>query len=82
MAQFIVRNLEEEVKAVLKRRAARHGCSMEEAARRILRNAVKDESLPAPRLGSRIAARFSKVGLAEDLPEHHGQIVTPADFGA
>lgn len=80
MAQFIVRNLEEEVKAVLKRRAARHGCSMEEEARRILRNAVKDE--PAPRLGSRIAARFNKVGLSEDLPELHGQVVTPADFGA
>ena len=82
MAQFIVRNLEEEVKVVLKRRAARHGCSMEEEVRRILRNAVKEESLPAPSLGSRIAARFNKAGLTKDLPEFHGQVVTPADFGA
>ena len=82
MAQLIVRNLEEEIKLALKRRAVRHGCSMEEEARRILRNAVKDESLPVPRLGSRIAARFRKTGLTEDLPEFHGQAVAAADFGA
>jgi antitoxin FitA len=82
VAQFIVRNLEEEVKAGLKRRAARHGRSMEEEAREILRNAVKEESLPAPRLGSRIAARFRKAGLTKDLPEFHGQTVVPADFDA
>ena len=33
MAQFVVRNLEDDVKARLKRRAARHGRSMEEEAR-------------------------------------------------
>ena len=33
MAQFVVRNLEEEVKARLQRRAARHGQSMEEEVR-------------------------------------------------
>lgn len=82
MAQFIVRNLEEEVKAALKRRAARYGRSMEEEARQILRNAVKDESVPAPRLGSRIAARFRKAGLSQELPEFHGQAVVPADFDA
>lgn len=82
MAEFIVRNLEEEVKVVLKRRVARPGCSMEEEAWRILRNALKEGPLPVPRLGSRIAARFNKAGLTEDLPEFSGQVVTPADFGA
>ncbi len=43
MAQFIVRNLEDDVKARLKRRAARHGRSMEEEARHILRDAVKNQ---------------------------------------
>jgi hypothetical protein len=40
MAQVIVRDLEEDVKARLKRRAAQHGRSMEEEVRDILRNAV------------------------------------------
>ena len=42
MAQFIVRNLENDVKVRLKRRAARHGRSMEEEVRHILRDAVKE----------------------------------------
>ena len=41
MAQFVVRNLEEDVKIRLKRRAARHGRSMEDEVRDILRDAVK-----------------------------------------
>ena len=80
VAQFIVRNLEEDVKARLKRRAARNGRSMEEEARHILRNAVKGENQPAPRLGSRIAARFRKSGLAAELPELRGQPARPPDF--
>jgi plasmid stability protein len=43
MAQFIVRNLEDDVKARLKRRAARHGHSMEEEVRQILRSAVQED---------------------------------------
>lgn len=81
MAQFIVRQLEEEIKARLKRRAARAGRSMEEEVRHILRNAVKQGSGATPRLGSRIAARFAKAGLTADLPELRGQPVRPADLG-
>ena len=81
MAQFTVRNLEEDLKVRLKRRAARHGASMEEEVRQILRNAVKDETPPAARLGSRIAARFAKLGLAEPLPELKGQPARPVHFG-
>ena len=79
MAQFVVRQLEEEVKARLKRRAERHGRSMEEEVRQILRNASK-QSAKAPKLGSRIAARFSKIGLTQALPELRGQAVRPADL--
>jgi plasmid stability protein len=46
MAQFIVRQLEETVKAALKRRAERHGRSMEEEVREVLRNAAKEENRP------------------------------------
>jgi antitoxin FitA len=69
MAQLIVRNLDEAVKRKLKRRAERHGHSMEEEARDILRNALKDEDRPQKGLGTRIAERFKGIELPEDIPE-------------
>ena len=81
MAQFIVRHLEDDVKARLKRRAKRHGRSMEEEVRHILRNVVKAENTRVPKLGSRIAARFKKSGLTADLPELRGERVRSADVG-
>ena len=81
MAQFIVRDLEEDVKARLKRRAEHHGRSMEDEVRHILRNAVKEQNQRVSRLGSRIAARFAKAGLTTDLPELHGQLPRSAEFG-
>lgn len=80
MAQFTVRNLEEDIKDRLKRRAARHGYSMEEEARQILRNALKDEDIATVNLGSRIAARFARYGLEEDLPEQRGEAARPMRF--
>jgi plasmid stability protein len=65
MAQFIVRDLEEAVKTRLKRRAARHGRSLEDG--HILRDAAG--MIISPSSGSRIAARFVKVGLTVELPE-------------
>ena len=81
MAQFVVRDLEDDVKARLKRRAKRNGRSMEEEVRNILRNAAKEENRPRANLGSRIAARFAKTGLTTDLPELHGQAPMPAEIG-
>jgi plasmid stability protein len=80
MAQFIVRNLEDDVKARLKCRAAHHGRSMEEEVRHILRDAVKRQNQRVAKLGSRIAARFAKVGLTTDLPELRGQVPKSAEF--
>jgi plasmid stability protein len=74
VAQIIVRNLEDAVKTRLKRRAAQHGNSLEEEVRNILRDAVKEKNQHPGKLGSRIAARFSKAGLTADLPELHGHI--------
>jgi plasmid stability protein len=82
MAQFVVRNLEDEVKVRLKRRAASHGRSMEDEVRHILRHAASAEPRAVTRLGSRIAARFKKAGLAADLPEWHGQAPRSAEFGS
>jgi plasmid stability protein len=69
MAQVIVRNLEDSVKRKLQRRAARHGRSMEEEAREILRDALKDEEAPRKGLGSAIAARFRGLGFDEEIPK-------------
>ena len=80
MAQFVVRDLEEDIKTRLKRRAARHGRSMEEEIRQILRNAAKDSSRPIAKLGTRIAGRFSGTGLKFDLPELRGQAVRPVEL--
>jgi plasmid stability protein len=80
MAQVVVRDIEEDVKARLKRLAERHGRSMEDEIRHILRSAAKDSSRPVAKIGSRIAARFSGKGLTSDLPELRGQGVRPADL--
>jgi plasmid stability protein len=80
MAQFIVRNLENDVKERLKRRAAQHKRSMEEEVRHILRDAVKQQNQLVSKLGSRIAARFAKAGLTTDLPELHDQVPRSAEF--
>jgi antitoxin FitA len=80
VAQFVVRNVESSVKVRLQRRARRHGHSMEEEIRDILRNAVKDESSLAGGLGTEMSSLFSKVGLRSDIPELRGNEVVPPDF--
>ncbi len=80
MAQIIVRNLEQAVKDGLRERARRHGKSMEEEARDILRASVSQEVAPTVRAGSIMAARFAGVGLDEPIPEWRGDRAAPADF--
>jgi hypothetical protein len=53
---------------------------MEEEARLILRNALKDESAPESGLGTRIAERFRGIELEEDIPELRGFTIEPLDF--
>ena len=82
MAQVVVRNIEDDVKARLKQRATRHGWSMEEEVRQILRNAVAEPERPPVKLGSRMAARFAGAGLSGELQQLRGQAAEPMDFGA
>lgn len=63
MAQLVVRNIEDEVKAKLQRRAKRHGRSMEEEAREILRDATKNEGRRRKGLGTEISELFRGIGL-------------------
>ncbi len=82
MATLTIRNLDEHTKAQLRIQAARHGRSMEEEARTILRSAIEARQ-PAGAgtgLGSRIQAHFAQLGGVElDLPERSSQ-PSPAQF--
>jgi len=74
MAQILIRQLDDDLKAKLQRRAREHGRSTEEEVREILRNAVRDQDRPPAELGSRISGRFAKIGLREDIVELRGQV--------
>ncbi len=78
MAQLVVRNVPEHVKTRIKERARRHGCSMESEVRTILCTAVADAA--DARLGSRLAARFARIGLEAPIAELRGTRAKPARF--
>jgi plasmid stability protein len=59
MAQLLIRHLDDDVKAKLQLRARRHGHTLEEEVREILRNAVRGEETIQEALGSRVANRFA-----------------------
>lgn len=80
MGQLVVRNIENVVKARLQRRAKRHGRSMEEEVRDILRNAVAEEETPSGGLGTDISNLFRKTGLTSDITELRGHAITPPEF--
>jgi antitoxin FitA len=81
MAQLLVRNIEDTVKARLQRRAKRHGRSMEEEVRDILRAAVNEEkSAPRGGLGTEISKIFAKHGLDEPIEELRGYTIEPPTF--
>ena len=82
MARLLVRNLDDDVKAKLRVRAAEHGRSMEEEVRAILRQAVEERRQLSPGPGTRITTRFAGSGLRADegIPELRGEGVRPVDF--
>jgi antitoxin FitA len=80
MAQLVVRNIENGVKARLQRRARRHGHSMEEEVRDILRSAVKEAELSSGGLGTEISSLFAESGLNSDIPELRGYQIKPPSF--
>jgi plasmid stability protein len=68
VATLTIRGLDDETKARLRVRAARHGRSMEAEVRAILEDALPSQQ-PSSGLGSRIHARFAAIGGVElDLP--------------
>ena len=80
MGQLVVRNIENVVKTRLQRRAKRHGRSMEEEVRDILRSAVSGEETPSGGLGTDISRLFTKTGLDSGVTELRGHTIAPAEF--
>jgi plasmid stability protein len=83
MAQLIVRNLDDAVKQRLAERARRHGQSMEQEVRDILREAVSDMSASEPELdmATRLSAFFSRHGLSQaGIEELKGETARAATF--
>lgn len=81
MAQLLIRKLDTDVKDNLRKRAKRHGVSMEEEARSILRAELLKPESEEYGMGSRIAALF------RDIPDNDEPFefelkgpVRPADF--
>lgn len=80
MAQLIVRNLDDALKRKLQRRAARHGRSVEEEVRDILRDAVRSEGAPRKGLGTEIAELFKGIELEEPIQELRGFYIKTPKF--
>ena len=80
MAQLVVRNLDDDVKAKLRRRADAHGRSMEAEVRDILRNAAHEAENPSRGLGTEIAAIFRGSGINFEAEELRGHSVVPVKF--
>jgi antitoxin FitA len=80
MAQLVVRNLEESVKAGLQRRARRNGRSMEAEVREILRGAAHERQAPEAGLGTRLASIVRGTGLKFEVKELRGHTLKPVKF--
>lgn len=80
MAQLLVRNLDDQLKARLRERALSHGHSMEEEAREIFRHALRPQNALKAGLGTEIAALFRDCGLEDEIRELRGHPAQPAEF--
>jgi antitoxin FitA len=77
MAQLLVRNLDDAVKAALRARAVLHGRSMEEEARVLLSSALAQPTTKASPLGVRMAERFKGMGTTSPIEAVRGKGIEP-----
>lgn len=66
MASLTIRNLDDQLKTLLRLQAVRHGCSMEQEARDILRQAVQGQQVGTS-FAKTISQRFAGLN-ADELP--------------
>jgi plasmid stability protein len=78
MATLTIRDFDDDLKAALRVRAARHDRSMESEVREILRQTLEADEVSAENrgLGSRIAALFADLDepAFDDLPPRSGHV--------
>jgi antitoxin FitA len=82
MGSLVVRNIPDAVKERLKERAKKHGRSMEEEVRDILKRAAKDVDAPGAGVGTRFANRFRQIGPGEEphIVELRDITIEPPNF--
>ena len=83
MSSITIRNLDEQLKASLRLRAARHGLSMEQEVRNILQSTLAAEVSPASGLAfaMRIHQRFEGLGASEILAPERAPARAVPDLG-
>lgn len=80
MASITIRNLDKNIKSQLKIRAAKHGRSMEEEVRNILKAAIAQGEKESESLADSIRKKMAPFG-GIDLPElQREKIREPIDF--
>jgi len=78
MANLTIRNFDDDLKTLLRLQAARHGCSMEQEARDILRQAVQPPT-EGLAFAERIRQRFAGLETEElPIPPRRAARLTPA----
>ena len=70
MASITVRNLDDSLKSLLRIQSAKHGHSMQEEVRQILRQALLGKAEQTG-LGTQISQRFAEIGGLTDLEDIH-----------
>lgn len=80
MAQFVIRNLEDDIHQKLREMAQSHGQSLEEFVREALRKIALERGRASKNLGTKIAKRFAKIGLEQPIKELRGQTIDPPSF--
>ena len=81
MASIIVRGLEDGLKARLRLRAARHGHSMEEEARAILKASLAQDLNGEPNLAAAIRRHIAPLGGVEIVVKPRERVRRPPVFG-
>lgn len=80
MASITIRRLDDDLKERLRQRAARHGRSMEDEVREVLRTTLAAETSEPENLADRIRKRFEPLGGVElELPERQS-VREPPEF--
>lgn len=82
MASMTIRNLDQQLKVRLRMRAARHGRSMEDEARDILRAALSAERKRPRKLVDSIRSRIEPLGGVELQIPPREPMRAPVDVGA